>query len=240
VALRLGQGTAGACGGVRAALGPAHAESRGQDVEKTALVTGITGQDGGYLAELLLGQGYRVHGMVRPTSRLSGTLVGELMAPRGGSADRVELHRAELTDSTSLALLIDKTDPDEVYHLAGQSHVQTSFDLPEYTGETTALGTLRILEAIRRRGKEVRFYQASTSEMFGEPEEAPQSERTPFRPFNPYAAAKLYAYSVAGAYRRAYGLHASNGILFNHESPYRGADYVTRKVACRGAHRRRS
>ena len=126
----------------------------------TALITGITGQDGGYLAELLLGKGYQVHGMVRPTSRLSGTRLGELLAPERGYAGRIELHNAELTDSTSLWLLLDRVDPDEVYHLAGQSHIQISFDLPEYTGETTALGTLRILEAIRRRGKQVRFYQA--------------------------------------------------------------------------------
>ena len=172
-----------------------------------------------------------VHGMIRPTSGVAGTRLGELMESPAGYGDRIDLHNAELTDSTSLSLLMDKTDPDEVYHLAGQSHIQISFDLPEYTGETTALGTLRILEAIRRRGKEVRFYQAATSEVFGEPEEAPQTERTPFRPVNPYAAAKLYAYSVVGAYRRAYGMHASNGILFNHESPYRGTNYVTRKIA---------
>ena len=198
---------------------------------KTALITGITGQDGGYLTELLLEKDYTVHGMIRPTSGLAGTRLGELMEPQRGYAGRIDLHNAELTDSTSLSLLMDKTDPDEVYHLAGQSHIQISFDLPEYTGETTALGTLRMLEAIRRRGKEVRFYQAATSEVFGEPEEAPQTERTPFRPVNPYAAAKLYAYSVVGAYRRAYGMHASNGILFNHESPYRGTNYVTRKIA---------
>jgi GDPmannose 4,6-dehydratase len=200
-------------------------------VGKIALITGITGQDGGYLTELLLEEGYTIHGMIRPTSSVSGTRLGDLLESPAGYADRITLHNAELTDSTSLSLLMDKTDPDEVYHLAGQSHIQISFDLPEYTGETTALGTLRILEAIRRRGKEVRFYQAATSEVFGEPEEAPQTERTPFRPVNPYAAAKLYAYSVVGAYRRAYGLHASNGILFNHESPYRGTNYVTRKIA---------
>jgi len=199
-------------------------------VGKTALITGITGQDGGYLTELLLKKGYTIHGMIRPTSGLTGTRLGELMEPQHGYAGRIDLHNAELTDSTSISLLMDKTDPDEVYHLAGQSHIQISFDLPEYTGETTALGTLRMLEAIRRRGKHVRFYQAATSEVFGEPEEAPQTERTPFRPVNPYAAAKLYAYSVVGAYRRAYGLHASNGILFNHESPYRGTNYVTRKI----------
>ena len=197
----------------------------------TALITGITGQDGGYLAELLLEKGYQVHGMVRPTSRLSGTRLGELLAPERGYAGRIELHNAELTDSTSLWLLLDRVDPDEVYHLAGQSHIQISFDLPEYTGETTALGTLRMLEAIRRRGKQVRFYQAATSEMFGEPEETPQDERTPFRPVNPYAAAKLYAFSLVGAYRRAYRMRASNGILFNHESPYRAPNYVTRKIA---------
>lgn len=198
---------------------------------KTALITGITGQDGGYLAEILLEKGYVIHGMIRPTSGIAGTRIAELMESPAGYGDRISLHNAELTDSTSLSLLMDKTDPDEVYHLAGQSHIQISFDLPEYTGETTALGTLRMLEAIRRRSKEVRFYQAATSEVFGEPEEAPQTERTPFRPVNPYAAAKLYAYSVVGAYRRAYHLHASNGILFNHESPYRGTNYVTRKIA---------
>src|SRR5665647_2005851 len=132
----------------------------GREVGKTALITGITGQDGGYLTELLLEKGYTVHGMIRPTSGLAGTRLGELMESRRGFADRIDLHNAKLTDSTSLSLLMDKTDPDEVYHLAGQSHIQISFDLPEYTGETTALGTLRILEAIRRRGKEVRFYQA--------------------------------------------------------------------------------
>jgi GDPmannose 4,6-dehydratase len=200
-------------------------------VQKTALITGITGQDGGYLTELLLGKGYRIHGMVRPTSSLAGTRLGELMDADTSLEGRIDLHNAELTDSTSLTLLLDKTDADEVYHLAGQSHIQISFDLPEYTGETTALGTLRILEVIRRRGKEVRFYQAATSELFGEPEEAPQTELTPLRPVNPYAAAKLYAYSLVGAYRRAYKLHASNGILFNHESPYRGSNYVTRKIA---------
>jgi GDPmannose 4,6-dehydratase len=197
----------------------------------TALITGITGQDGGYLTELLLEKGYTIHGMVRPSSQLAGTRLGELMQPDRGYAGRIQLHNAELTDSTSLWLLLDKTDPDEVYHLAGQSHIQISFDLPEYTGETTALGTLRLLEAIRQRGKQVRFYQAATSELFGEPEEAPQTERTPFHPVNPYAAAKLYAFSLVGAYRHAYGLHASNGILFNHESPYRGTNYVTRKIA---------
>jgi GDPmannose 4,6-dehydratase len=197
----------------------------------TALITGITGQDGGYLTELLLEKGYAVHGMVRPSSRLADTRLGELLEPQRGYAERIDLHNAELTDSTSLSLLMDKTDPDEVYHLAGQSHIQISFDLPEYTGETTALGTLRILEAIRRRGKAVRFYQAATSEVFGEPEEAPQTEHTPLRPVNPYAAAKLYAFSLVGVYRRAYGMHASNGILFNHESPYRGTNYVTRKIA---------
>jgi GDPmannose 4,6-dehydratase len=198
---------------------------------KSALITGITGQDGGYLAELLLGEGYVVHGMLRATSVVEGTHLDEVCRARPEYGERVHLHLAELTDSSSLAMLLDESSPDEIYHLAGQSHIQVSFALPEYTGEATALGTLRLLEAIRRAGGHIRYYQASTSEMFGEPEESPQTETTPFRPVNPYAAAKLYAYSVVGAYRRAYGLHACNGILFNHESPFRGRDYLTRKVA---------
>ncbi len=198
---------------------------------KSALITGITGQDGGYLAELLLGEGYVVHGMLRATSVVEGTYLDQVCGARPEYAERVHLHLAELTDSSSLAIVLDESSPDEVYHLAGQSHIPVSFALPEYTGETTALGTLRLLEAIRRAGGHIRYYQASTSEVFGEPEESPQTERTPFRPVNPYAAAKLYAYSVVGAYRRAYGLHACNGILFNHESPFRGRGYLTRKVA---------
>ncbi|MHB1345373.1 MAG: GDP-mannose 4,6-dehydratase [Thermoleophilia bacterium] len=195
---------------------------------KTALITGITGQDGGYLAALLLEKNYTVHGMIRATATVEGSRIDELGRTH---PDRLHLHCADLTDTSSLAALMDKSDPDEVYHLAGQSHVQVSFDLPEYTGETTGLGTMRLLEVIRRRDKPVRFYQAATSEIFGEPSEVPQTERTPFRPANPYAAAKLYAFSLVGVYRRAYGLHASNGILFNHESPFRGAAYVTRKIA---------
>jgi len=194
---------------------------------KTALITGITGQDGGYLTDLLLQEGYTVHGMIRPTAALHGTRIEALGRAHPG---RVLLHNADLTDTSSLAALMEKSEPDEVYHLAGQSHVQVSFDLPEYTGETTALGTLRLLEVIRRRGDSVRFYQAATSEMFGEPETSPQTETTPLNPVNPYAAAKLYAFSLVGAYRRAYGLHASCGILFNHESPFRGPNYVTRKI----------
>ena len=194
----------------------------------SALITGITGQDGGYLAALLLENDYAVHGMIRPTADTAGSRIDALGHAYPG---RVHLHYADLTDTSSLAALMDKSEPDEVYHLAGQSHIQVSFDLPEYTGETTALGTLRLLEVIRRRHKPVRFYQAAASEIFGEPEEVPQTERTPFRPVNPYAAAKLYAFSLAGVYRRAYGLHASNGILFNHESPFRGPNYVTRKIA---------
>lgn len=198
---------------------------------KTALITGITGQDGGYLAELLLADGYAVHGMLRATSVLEGSHLDEVVSAHPEYRERVSLHLADLADSSSLAMLLDKSRPDEIYHLAGQSHIQVSFDLPEYTGETTALGTLRLLECIRRAGDHIRYYQASTSEIFGEPQESPQTENTAFRPVNPYAAAKLYAYSVVGAYRRAYGLHASNGILFNHESPYRGVGYVTRKIA---------
>jgi len=196
--------------------------------DKSALITGITGQDGGYLTELLLSKGYTVHGMIRPTANLHGSRIEALGRTFPG---RVVLHSADLTDTSSLSMLMDKSEPAEVYHLAGQSHVQVSFDLPEYTGETTALGTLRLLEVIRRRGKDVRFYLAATSELFGEPEESPQTERTPLRPVNPYAAAKLYAFSLVGVYRRAYGLHASCGILFNHESPFRGENYVTRKIA---------
>ncbi len=195
---------------------------------KTALITGITGQDGGYLAKLLLEKGYQVHGMIRPTADITANRIDALSRANPG---RVHLHYADLTDTSSLAALMDKSNPDEVYHLAGQSHVQVSFDLPEYTGESTALGTMRLLEVIRQRHKPVRFYQAATSEIFGEPQEVPQTESTPFRPVNPYAAAKLYAFSLVGVYRRAYGLHASNGILFNHESPFRGATYVTRKIA---------
>lgn len=200
-------------------------------MSRTALITGITGQDGGYLAELLLHKGYEVHGMMRATSAVEGTHLDDVCRANPDYRERVHLHLADLTDSSSLAMLLDKSKPDEIYHLAGQSHIQVSFDLPEYTGETTALGTLRVLEAIRRKGDHIRFYQAATSEIFGEPEESPQNERTPFRPVNPYAAAKLYAYSLVCAYRRAYGLHACNGILFNHESPYRGQNYVTQKVA---------
>jgi GDPmannose 4,6-dehydratase len=198
---------------------------------RSALITGITGQDGAYLTELLLQDGYTVHGMIRPTSDVPGSRVEALRREHPEYADRVHFHYADLADTTSLVALMDDSDPDEIYHLAGQSHVQVSFALPEYTGDTTALGTLRLLEVMRRRGKDVRFYQASTSEMFGEPSESPQTESTSFRPVNPYAAAKLYAFSLVGAYRRAYKLHASNGILFNHESPYRGAQYVTRKIA---------
>ena len=194
---------------------------------KTALITGITGQDGGYLTDLLLREGYTVHGMIRPTAVLRGTRIEALGLAHPG---RVLLHAADLTDTSSLAALMEKSEPDEVYHLAGQSHIQVSFDLPEYTGETTALGTLRLLEVIRRRGDRVRFYQAATSEVFGEPDTSPQTETTSLRPVNPYAAAKLYAFSLVGAYRRAYGLHASCGILFNHESPFRGESFVTRKI----------
>jgi len=198
---------------------------------KTALITGITGQDGGYLAELLLGRGYMVHGMVRATTDVERSRLFSVLQRSPDYAARVSLHVAELTDVSSLDVMLDDSAPDEVYHLAGQSYVQHSFELPEYTAETTGLGTLRLLELTRRRTPVPAFYQASTSEMFGESSVPIQSESTPVAPVSPYAAAKLYAYSLVRAYRRAYGLHASNGILFNHESPWRGGDYVTQKIA---------
>ncbi len=198
---------------------------------KTALITGITGQDGGYLAELLLRRGYMVHGMIRATTDVERSRLFSVLEQTPDYAARVDLHVAELTDFSSLAVMLDESAPDEVYHLAGQSYVQHSFELPEYTAETTGLGTLRLLELVRRRAPAPTFYQASTSEMFGESSAPIQSESTVLAPVSPYAAAKLYAYSLVRAYRRAYCLHASNGILFNHESPWRGADYVTQKIA---------
>lgn len=199
--------------------------------DKTALITGITGQDGGYLAELLLRRGYMVHGMIRATTDFERSRLFSVLERTPDYAVRVNLHVAELTDFSSLTVMLDESAPDEVYHLAGQSYVQHSFELPEYTAETTGLGTLRLLELVRRRAPAPRFYQASTSEVFGESSTPIQSESTVLAPVSPYAAAKLYAYSLVRAYRRAYGLHASNGILFNHESPWRGADYVTQKIA---------
>jgi GDPmannose 4,6-dehydratase len=196
------------------------------------LITGITGQDGSYLTESHLATGDEVHGMVRQSSLLQRTRLDVLPALRTAKAEgRMHLHYADLQDTSSLVALMRKVKPDVVYHLAGQSHVGISFDMPEYTAEATGLGTLRLLEAVRQVAPDCRFFFAATSEIFGEPLEVPQSEKTPMAPINPYAAAKVYALNLVRIYRGAYGLHASAGILFNHESPRRGENYVTRKIA---------
>jgi GDPmannose 4,6-dehydratase len=199
---------------------------------KVALITGATGQDGAYLAELLLAKGYTVHGVKRRSSSFNTGRVDHLYADPHQKGVRFFLHFGDLTDATNLIRLIQETQPDEIYNLAAQSHVQVSFETAEYTANADALGTLRILEAIRilKRENNVRFYQASTSELYGNSKEVPQSETTPFSPRSPYGVAKLYAYWITVNYREAYGIHASNGILFNHESPIRGETFVTRKV----------
>ena len=199
---------------------------------KTALITGATGQDGAYLARLLLDKGYIVHGVKRRSSSFNTERVDDLYRDPHEHETRFRLHYGDLTDSTNLIRLVQETQPDEIYNLAAQSHVAVSFETPEYTGNADALGTLRLLEAIRILGieKDVRFYQASTSELYGKVREMPQSETTPFYPRSPYAAAKLYAYWITVNYREAYGIHASNGILFNHEGPTRGETFVTRKI----------
>ncbi len=199
---------------------------------KKALITGITGQDGAYLAELLLGKGYEVHGVKRRTSLFNTDRIDHLYQDPHESNRRFILHHGDLTDSSSLIRIIQQIQPDEIYNLAAQSHVAVSFEEPEYTANSDALGALRILEAIRILGLErkARFYQASTSELFGLVQEVPQRETTPFYPRSPYAVAKLYAYWITVNYREAYGLYACNGILFNHESPIRGETFVTRKI----------
>jgi GDPmannose 4,6-dehydratase len=200
--------------------------------QKTALITGITGQDGGYLAALLLEKGYIVHGIKRRSSSFNTGRVDHLYDdPRFARTD-FHMHYGELTDATNLIRIMQETLPDEVYNLGAQSHVQVSFETPEYTANSDAVGTLRVLEAIRILGlsQKTRFYQASTSELYGKVQEVPQRETTPFYPRSPYAVAKLYAYWIAVNYREAYGMHASNGILFNHESPTRGETFVTRKI----------
>ena len=198
---------------------------------KTALITGVTGQDGAYLAELLLAKGYIVHGVKRRSSSFNTSRVDHLYADPHEQDTRFHLHYGDMTDATNLIRLIQETQPTEIYNLAAQSHVQVSFETPEYTANSDGLGTLRLLEAIRilKMEDRVRFYQASTSELFGN-SPAPQSETTPFEPRSPYAAAKLYAYWITVNYREAYGMHASNGILFNHEGPTRGETFVTRKI----------
>ena len=192
---------------------------------KKALITGITGQDGSYLAELLLEKGYEVHGMVRRASTVNTERIAHLLG-------KIQLHDGDMSDSSSILAMMRKIQPDEVYNLAAQSHVQVSFDVPEYTGDVDALGVLRMLEAIHILGleKKTRFYQASTSELYGKVEEVPQRETTPFHPYSPYAVAKQYAYWMVKEYREAYGVFAANGILFNHESERRGENFVTRKI----------
>ena len=192
---------------------------------KVALITGITGQDGSYLAELLLEKGYEVHGIIRRASLINTHRIDHIY-------DRIQLHYGDLTDSTNIVRVIQKVQPDEIYNLGAQSHVKVSFEIPEYTGQVDALGTLRILEAVCLLGMQdrVRIYQASTSELYGLVQEVPQRETTPFYPRSPYGVAKLYGYWIVKNYRESYGLHASSGILFNHESPRRGETFVTRKI----------
>lgn len=199
---------------------------------KTALITGVTGQDGAYLAQLLLDKGYMVHGVKRRSSSFNTARIEDIYQDPHATESRFKLHYGDLTDSTNLIRIIQESQPDEIYNLAAQSHVAVSFETPEYTANADAIGTLRILEAIRILGleKKTRFYQASTSELYGLVQEVPQRETTPFYPRSPYAVAKLYGYWIVVNYREAYGLHASNGILFNHESPLRGETFVTRKI----------
>src|SRR5262244_2030964 len=201
--------------------------------KKNALVTGITGQDGAYLAELLLSKGYSVHGIKRRTSLFNTDRIDHLYHDLHEQGRDFTLHHGDLTDSSSLIRIVQQVQPDEIYNLAAQSHVAVSFEEPEYTANSDALGTLRILEAMRILGREkkTRFYQASTSELYGLVQETPQKETTPFYPRSPYAVAKLYAYWITVNYREAYGMYACNGILFNHESPLRGETFVTRKIS---------
>ncbi|MCT7663484.1 GDP-mannose 4,6-dehydratase [Shinella kummerowiae] len=197
-----------------------------------ALITGVTGQDGAYLAQLLLDKGYVVHGIKRRSSSFNTGRIEHIYEDPHEPDPQFFLHYGDMTDATNLVRIVQQTQPDEIYNLAAQSHVQVSFETPEYTANADAIGTLRMLEAIRILGleKKTRFYQASTSELYGKAQDVPQSETTPFYPRSPYAAAKLYAYWIVVNYREAYGLHASNGILFNHESPLRGETFVTRKI----------
>jgi len=203
---------------------------------KRALITGITGQDGSYLAELLLAKDYEVHGIIRRASSFNTGRLDHLYADPHQDTARLKLHYGDLSDGSALARLLTKIEPQEIYNLAAQSHVRVSFDCPEYTTDITGSGTVRLLEAIRETGLKPRFYQASSSEMYGKVQEVPQTERTPFYPRSPYACAKVYSYWITVNYRESYGLHASNGILFNHESPRRGETFVTRKITRAIAH----
>src|ERR1700704_331432 len=199
---------------------------------KVALITGVTGQDGAYLSEFLLSKGYVVHGVKRRSSSFNTERIDHLIHDPHEKGVSFHLHYGDATDATNIIRIVQETQPDEIYNLAAQSHVQVSFETPEYTANADGLGTLRMLEAIRILGREgkTHFYQASTSELFGKAQEIPQKETTPFYPRSPYAAAKLYAHWITINYREAYGMHASNGILFNHESPVRGETFVTRKI----------
>lgn len=197
---------------------------------KKALITGITGQDGSYLAELLLSKGYEVHGIIRRASTFNTERIDHLYQDPHVNGVKLFLHYGDIADSTNLIKLLYRVQPDEIYHLAAQSHVRVSFDIPEYTGDVTGIATVRLLEAIRETGLKARFYQASSSELFGKVQEIPQKETTPFYPRSPYAVAKAYAYWITVNYRESYGIYACNGILFNHESPRRGETFVTRKV----------
>lgn len=202
---------------------------------KKALISGITGQDGSYLAELLLEKGYEVHGMIRRASTFNTHRIDHLYRDRHNKDVRMFLHYGDMTDSSNLNRLLEKIEPDEIYNLAAQSHVKVSFEVPEYTAEVDAIGTLRFLDAIKDTGLKTKFYQASTSELYGLVQEVPQTEKTPFYPRSPYGVAKLYAYWITVNYREAYGLFACNGILFNHESPRRGETFVTRKITMAAA-----
>ena len=203
---------------------------------KRALITGITGQDGSYLAELLLEKGYEVHGLIRRASTFNTGRLEDIYAVPHDAGVRLHLHYGDLRDASALARLVAKVEPEEVYNLAAQSHVRVSFDSPEYTADIVATGAIRLLEAIREVGLKPRFYQASSSEMFGQAREIPQTEQTPFYPRSPYACAKAHAYWATVNYREAHGLFACNGILFNHESPRRGETFVTRKITRAVAH----
>jgi GDPmannose 4,6-dehydratase len=200
-----------------------------------ALITGITGQDGSYLAELLIEKGYEVHGIIRRSSSFNTGRIDHLYNDPAISGKKMFLHYGDLTDTSNLNRLLEKVQPGEIYNLAAQSHVKVSFELPEYTAEVDAVGTLRFLDAIRETGLKTKFYQASTSELYGKVQEVPQTEKTPFYPRSPYGVAKLYAYWIIVNYREAYGLYATNGILFNHESPRRGETFVTRKITLAAA-----
>ena len=203
---------------------------------KRALITGITGQDGSYLAELLLSKGYEVHGIIRRASTFNTGRLDPIYEDPHAGGNRLTLHYGDLSDASALARLMTKIQPEEVYNLAAQSHVRVSFDSPEYTTDITATGVVRLLEAIRETGIKPRFYQASSSEMYGKVQHVPQHEETPFYPRSPYGCSKVYAYWITVNYRESYGLHASNGILFNHESPRRGETFVTRKITRAVAH----